>query len=126
MIFMPVRDDQVTGRAVRMDRDMAERQVKLVVEAYKSLNASKSTLEGIAKGQTTAVWTADGKSVELAAMLTARYNATLAWRDALETQLDRARENLRRAIDDTTSLDEAQQAYYIGLLDGADDVTTTA
>lgn len=125
MIIMPMPDFHGSGRAFRMDRDMAERQVTLVVEAYSSLNASKATLEGIAKGQTTSVWTADGKSVELAAMLTARYNATLVWRDALEAQLDRARENLRLAIDDTTSLDEAQQAYYLGLLDGADDVTTT-
>lgn len=129
MIIMPVPDfgstlAQGAKRVFRMDRDMAERQVKLVREAYQSLGASKTTLEAIAGGQTSSLWTADGKSVELASMLTARYNATLVWRDALETRLDTARALLRQAIDETTSLDDDQQAYYIGLLDSADVVTT--
>src|SRR6218665_1264685 len=105
MIIMPIPDLPVAKRLFRMDVDMAERQVNLVVDAYKSLGASKATLERVAAGQTSSVWTADGKSVELAAMLTARYNATLAWRNALEAQLDRAREILRLAIDSTTQFD---------------------
>ncbi|MBW8762711.1 MAG: hypothetical protein JF592_09030 [Microbacterium sp.] len=124
MIIMPVPDGSVAKRMFRMDRDMAERQVKLVVDAYKSLAASKTTLQAVAEGQTTSVWTADGKSVELASMLTARYNATLAWRQALESQLDRAREILRLAIDSTTQFDEETQQRYIAMLDSADKVTT--
>ncbi|WP_448719451.1 hypothetical protein [Microbacterium natoriense] len=105
---------------VVMNEAQAALQVKLVEDAYAALGASRKALEAIAQGQTATVWTADGKSVELAAMLTARYNATLAWGAALETQLDRAKENLVLAIDSTTKFDEEAQQRYIDRLNKAD------
>ena len=105
---------------VVMNEVQAAQQVKLVEDAYAALGASRKALEAIAQGQTATVWTADGKSVELAAMLTARYNATLAWGAALEAQLDRAKENLVLAIDSTTKFDEESQQRYIDRLNKAD------
>lgn len=105
---------------VVMNEMQAAQQVKLVEDAYAALGASRKMLEAIAQGQTASVWTADGKSVELAAMLTARYNATLAWGAALEAQLDRAKENLVLAIDSTTKFDEEAQQRYIDRLNKAD------
>lgn len=105
---------------VVMNEAQAALQVKLVEDAYAALGASRKALEAIAQGQTATVWTADGKSVELAAMLTARYNATLAWGAALEAQLDRAKENLVLAIDSTTKFDEEAQQRYIDRLNKAD------
>jgi len=105
---------------VVMNEAQAALQVKLVEDAYAALGTSRKKLQAIAEGQTAAVWTADGKSVELAAMLTARYNATLAWGAALEAQLDRAKENLVLAIDSTTKFDEEVQQRYIDRLNKAD------
>lgn len=105
---------------VVMNEAQAAQQVKLVEDAYAALGASRKMLKGVAQGQTASVWTADGKSVELAAMLTARYNATLAWGAALEAQLDRAKENLVLAIDSTTKFDEEAQQRYIDRLNKAD------
>ncbi|MFT4157361.1 MAG: hypothetical protein QM630_05450 [Microbacterium sp.] len=112
-------------RMVQLNKDEAGRQVKLIEDACASLGASKVQLEGVAAGQTTSVWTADGKCVELAAVLTARYNALLAWRDALDAQLDRAKENLVLAIDSTTKFDEATQQEYIDRLNKADAASTS-
>lgn len=128
MIMIPIPDAPgvraVSRKLAKMDRDMAERQVTLVMEAYQSLNASKSALSNVAAGQNAGAWTADGKSVELASMLTARYNATLAWRDALEAKLDRAREILRQAIDSTTEFDEETQRGYLAILDNVNGTGT--
>ena len=105
---------------VVMNEAQAALQVTLVEDAYAALSTSRKMLEAVARGQTASVWTADGKSVELAAMLTARYNATLAWGAALEAQLDRAKENLVLAIESTTKLDEEMQQRYIDRLNKAD------
>lgn len=100
-----------------IDFDTAETQVGLVVEAYDALVKSRASLTDLGGGQTSAVWTSDGKSVALAAELATRYDSALKWLAALETELTDAAENLRLAISETSKLDDLQKAMYQAQLD---------
>lgn len=105
------------GKGFGMDKEAADNQVSLVVEAHNALEASGAALGRLAEGQTPTMWTADGKSVPLASELTARYTAALKWREAIQLELSSAAENLRAAIKETTELDENAQAAYLSRLD---------
>lgn len=99
-------------RFLEMDLETAESQVDRVVEAYDSVVSSRKVLGDLAEGQTSSLWTADGKSVALAAALTTRYTAAVKWLDAIEANLKAAAENLRLAIKETTQLNESQKDRY--------------
>lgn len=110
---------QLLGKSLEMDADAATNQVKLVVDAHEALEKSYGALVILAEGQTTSIWTADGKSVPLAAELTAKYNAALKWYATIHAELIQAAENLSAAIKETTALDETSQAGYLSQLDEA-------
>lgn len=121
--------EQLVGKGFGMDKEAADNQVNLVVEAHNALEASREALVRLAEGQTTSMWTADGKSVPLASELTARYNAAIKWREAIQLELSLAAEKLRLAIRETTELDDNAQNWYISRLDrvfGEADSTDTA
>lgn len=105
------------GKGFGMDKEAADNQVNLVVEAHNALEASGDALVRLAESQTTSMWTADGKSVPLASELTARYNAAIKWREAIQMELNLAAEKLRLAIKETTELDDNAQAWYLSRLD---------
>ena len=96
-----------------LNREAAENQVSLVVEAYETLVSSRKSLESVAEGQTASVWTADGKSVDLATELTTKYGSALKWLNAIQAELTDAAVKLDLAIKETTQLDEAQRAFYL-------------
>lgn len=104
-------------RMFALNREAAENQVSLVVEAYQTLMATRKNLEGVAKGQTAAVWTADGKSVALASVLTSKYGSAVQWLDAIQLELIDAAQKLNLAIKETDQLDEAQRADYLKKLE---------
>lgn len=99
-----------------MDEDTAQTQIDLVKEAYEMLVESRSTLEQLAEGQTTSLWTADGKSVDLVAALSTRYQSALKWLDSIQLDLNTAFVNLDKAIQETNQLDADQKASYQNLL----------
>lgn len=99
-----------------MDAETADTQIDLIRDARETLALSRETLEHLAEGQTPVVWTADGKSVDLAGALAAKYQAAMAWRDSIEHALDAAETNLLKAIDATNQLDADQKAAYRNLL----------
>lgn len=99
-----------------MDKETADNQAELVLEAMETLATSAAALENLKEGQTAALWTADGKSVDLAAVLTARYASAVKWLAAIDLQLREAAVNLSKAIDETDQLDADQKANYQTLL----------
>lgn len=99
-----------------IDEDTAKSQIDLIEEARITLDDSRATLGHLAEGQTPALWTADGKSVELIAALTSKYQSALKWLEAIHADLDNASANLAKAIQETTQLDEDQKATYQTLL----------
>lgn len=109
----------------KMDADTAAVQVGLVRDAIETLADSRESLTRVGEGQTEAVWTADGKSVDLAVALRARYESAVKWLDAIESELNIARENLLKAIDETTDIDEASKQKYRTLLYKAEEPSTT-
>ena len=103
----------------KMDKETAAHQVSLLVKAYETLADSRLNLEDLKAGQTTSLWTSDGRSVALATALTERYKSALAWLDAIQVKLNDAFENLNRAIDETDQLDESQKDRYPAMLNAA-------
>lgn len=103
----------------KMDKETAALQVSLLVEAYETLADSRINLEELREGQTTSLWTSDGRSVALAKALTERYNSALAWLDAIQVKLNDAFDNLNQAIDETDKLDESQKDRYRAMLNAA-------
>ena len=99
-----------------MDEETAKSQIDLIAEAYDTLVKSNATLEHLAEGQTEVLWTADGKSVDLAAALTSKYNAALKWLESIQWDLNEAFVNLDKAIQETNQLDADQKAAYKTLL----------
>lgn len=99
-----------------MNEETAKAQTDLVAEAYSTLASSRMTLQHLAEGQTDVVWTADGKSVALSAVLTEKYQTALAWLDSIETELNDAATKLDKAIENTVLLDEDQKASHQKLL----------
>ncbi|WP_307377176.1 hypothetical protein [Microbacterium sp. W4I20] len=99
-----------------MDEDTAQTQIDLVQEAYDTLVKSRATLEHLAEGQTTSLWTADGKSVDLATELSTRYQSAIKWLDSIQLELNTAFVNLDKAIQETNQLDADQKASYQNLL----------
>ncbi|WP_119695992.1 hypothetical protein [Microbacterium halotolerans] len=94
------------------DEELADRQVELITECYDELNACIDSAAFLEKGQTPEVWTADGKAVELTAMLKEKYRVAGPWLNDLCTRLDDAKTNLRTAIAETKELNEQQKADY--------------
>lgn len=109
--------NDVQAKRFAIDFVTAKTQVALVVEAYDTLVASRASLTSLWNGQSSAVWTSDGKSVALANVVAAKYDAAVKWLDDLETVLTDAAENLRLAIDSTEKLDESQREAYRAQLD---------
>jgi len=99
-----------------MAADEVERQRVVIREAYDTLIESKAQLERLKSGPVSALWTEDGKSVDLAAAFTSRYQAALKWLEGLEGELAEASAALDMAVDDVTKLDEQQaqthNAFY--------------
>lgn len=104
-------------RMFSIDRETANSQVNLVVEAYETLITSRPKIEAIGNQQTAAVWTSDGKSVDLSAMLRSKYGSAAAWINAIHEELCIAAENLTRAIIETDQLDERQRQDFLKKLD---------
>ncbi|MFD5224380.1 hypothetical protein ACFWHT_02025 [Microbacterium sp. NPDC058342] len=101
---------------MQLDEDSADLQVKLVLECIDKLNTCLETVASLEEGQTSLLWTADGKSVELTAALKAKYRAGGLWLQELHKQVEEARANLLQAIKDTKLLDDNQKAGYQDLL----------
>lgn len=99
-----------------MNEDTAQTQIDLIKEAWDTLVQSRATLEHLAEGQTSTLWTADGKSVELVEVLNARYAAAIKWLDAIQLDLNTAFVNLDKAIQETNQLDADQKVAYQNLL----------
>lgn len=99
-----------------MNEDTAQTQIDLIKESYDTLVQSRATLEELAEGQTTALWTADGKSVDLVEVLNARYVAAIKWLDSIQLDLNTAFVNLDKAIQETNQLDADQKVAYQNLL----------
>lgn len=99
-----------------MNEDTAQTQIDLIKEAWDTLVQSRSTLEHLAEGQTPALWTADGKSVDLVEVLNARYTAAIKWLDSIQLDLNTAFVNLDKAIQETNQLDADQKVAYQNLL----------
>lgn len=99
-----------------INEDTANSQIELINQARITLANSRETLEHLAENQTEKMWTADGKSVNLMAALTAKYNSAVKWLDAIQLELDQAAVNLEKAILETTKLDDDQKASYQNLL----------
>ena len=99
-----------------MDEETAQTQIDLIKEAWDTLVQSRSTLEHLAEGQTTSLWTADGKSVDLVTALSERYQSALKWLDSIQLDLNAAFVNLDKAIQETNQLDADQKVAYQNLL----------
>lgn len=99
-----------------INEDTAKSQIDLIKEARATLDDSRATLVHLAEGQTESMWTSDGKSVDLIAALSAKYEAALKWLDSIQAELDLASVNLDKAIQETTKLDDDQKASYQNLL----------
>lgn len=99
-------------KVIQMNADYAYSQVKLLEECVDALNSSEKVMVRLREGQTTALWTADGKSVALTQALQGGYNAAHLWLNELRLKLEEATVNLLKAIEDTDQLDDAQKAYY--------------
>jgi len=98
-----------------MAADEVERQRGVLRDAYETLIASRAELERLKSGPVSALWTEDGKSVELAAAFSSRYEAALKWLQGLETELQEASAALDMAVDDVTKLDEQQASTHNAL-----------
>ncbi|WP_309127393.1 hypothetical protein [Microbacterium sp.] len=104
------------AKIIQLDAEMADSQFKLLVECTEMLDKCQETAESLREGQSSLVWTADGKSVDLAAALTSKYNSSVLWLTELRKELREASENLDRAVKDTTLLDDTQKSQYQNLL----------
>lgn len=96
---------------------VARVQVALITECYDELSACVETAASLEDGQTSALWTADGKATELTAALKAKYHAAGSWLNDLSNKLDDACMNLKRAIAETEHLQDQQKAAYQRQLD---------
>ena len=110
--------------AMQLDESMAQSQLKLIAECKELLDKCEETSANLREGQTSLVWTADGKAVELAAVLTSKYNASVKWLRELRREVDDAAANLDQAIKETKLLDErskddftAQLVRVVGTID---------
>ena len=101
---------------IQLNAEMANSQSKLLVECTDLLDKCLDLTESLREGQTALVWTEDGKAVELAKVLTSKYESSVKWLTDLRKELLEAKENLDKAIKETTLLDEAQKASYQNLL----------
>lgn len=101
---------------IQLNREMADSQYKLLVECTDMLDKCQETAESLREGQTELIWTADGKAVDLAAALSAKYTASVQWLTELRNELREASENFDRAVKDTTLLDDTEKAQYQNLL----------
>jgi hypothetical protein len=101
---------------IQLNAEMANSQSKLLVECTDLLDECLSLAQSLGEGQTALIWTEDGKAVDLAKVLTSKYESSVKWLTDLQDELREAKENLDKAIKDTTLLDEAQKASYQNLL----------
>lgn len=101
---------------MQLDESMANSQLKLIAECKELLDKCEETSESLREGQTSLVWTADGKSVALAAALTSKYNASVKWLRELRKEVDDAAANLDQAIKETTLLDDASKHNFTAQL----------
>lgn len=103
-------------KVIQMNADNADFQVNRLQECVEALKSSQALMVQLREGQTAALWTADGKSVDLAEALRGRYRSAKLWLDELAKQLEEARVNLQTAIDETDQLDADQKIHYQNLL----------
>jgi len=102
-----------------MDREVVEYQVKRVLSSAEQIGKAKENLASLQEGQTPALWTADGKCVDLTSVLKERYHSSeLAVNDILK-RLFVIRDNLVKAIDETDQLDADQKQGYQVILANA-------
>lgn len=106
----------MASETFQMDLERAEQQVDFLEKCFESLEQSRQMLEEIRKDQTALLWTADGKAVELTAVLRSKYQAGVKWLAVIGADLEESRLNLRKAIDDTLALDDTQKAAFQTLL----------
>lgn len=104
------------SEGIHLNAEMADNQLKVLKDCREILDTCRDALTGLREGQTSLIWTADGKSVELVQALQQKYDAGLSWLEKLERDVTEAAENLRKAIDDTVLLDENQKAAFQTLL----------
>lgn len=104
-------------RMFAVNKEAADNQVSLIVEAWETLMASKGRLEAMANGQTAKVWTSDGKSVDLANALTLKYGAAVQWVSEIQRTLKEAAVNLEAAIRETDQLDDQQRGDHLKRLE---------
>jgi hypothetical protein len=101
---------------MQLDASMANSQLKLIAECKELLDQCEETSENLREGQTSLVWTADGKSVALAEALASKYNASVKWLRELRKEVDDAAANLDKAIKETTLLDDASKDVFTAQL----------
>lgn len=106
----------VVMKVIQMNADNAGYQVSRLQECVEALKSSQKLMEDLREGQTGTLWTEDGKSVDLTQALRGRYASAKLWLDELARQLEEARVNLDKAIDETDQMDADQKAYYQNLL----------
>ncbi|MGB3373532.1 MAG: hypothetical protein WBA87_00130 [Microbacterium sp.] len=102
-----------------MDRDTVEYQIQRVLNSAEQIGQAKKALASLQDGQTSALWTADGKCVDLAGEFKNRYHSSeLAVNDIIK-RLVEIRDNLKKAIDETDQLDADQKQGYQVILANA-------
>ncbi|MFD5213695.1 hypothetical protein [Microbacterium sp. NPDC058345] len=102
----------MAGKSFGMNADKADHQVKRLEECFEMLEQSRQTMADLGKEQTSTLWTADGKSVVLTAELRAKYRAAQLWLAAISKDIEEARINLQKAVDETDAMDDAQKADF--------------
>lgn len=100
----------------QMDEETAIRQIALVDDAQKVVDALRVSMVNLGEGQTALVWTADGKSVDLTAELKTRYDSAQQWLDSISAELALTRDNVGKSISTTKLMSEQQKHYYQNLL----------
>src|SRR5690606_24671723 len=101
---------------MQLDASMANSQLKLIAECKELLDQCEETSENLREGQTSLVWTADGKSVALAEALASKYNASVMWLRELRKEVDDAAANLDKDSKETTLLDDASKDVFTAQL----------
>ncbi|GAA2860803.1 hypothetical protein MIAR_22470 [Microbacterium arabinogalactanolyticum] len=97
---------------MQLDESMANSQLKLIAECKELLDSCEKASESLREGQTSLIWTADGKSVALAEVLTSKYNASVKWLKDIRKEVDEAAVNLDKAIKETKLLDEQSKDAF--------------
>lgn len=100
------------GNEYKMNAEEADYQLKRIQECVDVVEACKQTIDKLDEGQTSTLWTADGKSIDLIDAIKARYTSSKLWLTELTRQLEEAHFNLQKAVDETDQMDAEQKERF--------------